>query len=117
MRFVSSNTKVYLALGATDMRKSINGLSIIVEDNLELDPFSGHLFVFCNRRRNIIKLLYWDHNGFALWHKRLEEHFFRWPKSTGDAMEIDHRQLSWLLDGLEITQLRAHRELKYMATF
>ena len=68
----SSDLKVYLALGYTDMRKAINGLSIIVED-LNLDPFSGHLFVFCNRRRKILKILYWDTNGFCLWQKRLEK--------------------------------------------
>jgi len=68
--------RVFLAVGSTDMRKSINGLSILVEQAMDLDPFNGDLFVFCNRRRNMIKILYWDHNGFALWHKRLEKHLF-----------------------------------------
>ena len=75
----SDNIKVYLALGHTDMRKSINGLSILVSEYMELNPFSGHLFVFCNRRQNMIKVLYWDRNGFCLWHKRLEKHSFNWP--------------------------------------
>jgi transposase len=73
------STRVYLVLGNTDMRKAINGLSILVESHLQLDPFSGHLFVFCNRRRNILKILYWDRNGFCLWQKRLEKHDFKWP--------------------------------------
>ena len=68
------------AMGETDMRKSVNGLSLIVSDMLDLDPFSGHLFVFCNRRRNILKILYWDRNGFCMWYKRLEEDRFRWSR-------------------------------------
>jgi transposase len=108
-----ANTKVYLAAGITDMRKAINGLSMLVEDQLELDPFSGHLFVFCNRRRNMIKILYWDLNGFCLWHKRLEKHRFRWPESREQVLRLDPRQLSWLLDGLEIRQSRAHGRLSY----
>ena len=108
-----ANTKVYLAAGITDMRKAINGLSILVEDQLELDPFSGHLFVFCNRRRNMIKILYWDRNGFCLWQKRLEKHRFSWPESWDQILKLDHRQLNWLLDGLEVRQSRAHSRLSY----
>ena len=63
---VPSDVKIYLALGATDMRKSINGLSIIASEHMELNIFSGHLFVFCNRRRTILKILYWDQNGFCV---------------------------------------------------
>lgn len=113
MVLASANTKVYLALGNTDMRKAINGLCMLVEDRLELDPFSGHLFVFCNRRRNIVKILYWDRNGFCLWYKRLEKDVFRWPQSEADVWQVDHRQLSWLLDGLEVRQARAHKPLNY----
>jgi transposase len=113
MVIASANTKVYLALGHTDMRKAINGLSMLVEGRLELDPFSGHLFVFCNRRRNIIKILYWDRNGFCLWYKRLEKDVFRWPESAEEVWHIDHRQLAWLLDELEIRQARAHNRLSY----
>jgi len=108
-----ANTKVYLAAGYTDMRKAINGLSMLVEEQLELDPFSGHLFVFCNRRRNMIKVLYWDRNGFCLWQKRLEKHRFRWPESWDQVVHLDQRQLNWLLDGLEVQQGRAHSRLSY----
>jgi transposase len=104
--------RVFLAPGFTDMRKSINGLSVLV-DNLELDPFSGHLFVFCNRRQNILKILYWDRNGFCLWHKRLEKHHFNWPRSIADVREIEPRSLGWLLDGLKLDQPMAHSSLKY----
>jgi len=111
--FLPSHTRVYLAVGHTDMRKSINGLSILVEEKLHQDPFSGHLFVFCNRRRHIVKILYWDRNGFCLWQKRLEKHFFSWPESEKQLMTIDARQLGWLLQGLSLEQIRAHGALDY----
>jgi transposase len=102
---------VYLAMGSTDMRKAINGLSILVEQAMDLNPFSGDLFVFCNRQRTIIKILYWDHNGFALWLKRLEKHHFKWPQSARDVITIEAKQLSWLLAGLDFTS--AHQQLHY----
>ncbi|RLB68853.1 MAG: IS66 family insertion sequence hypothetical protein [Deltaproteobacteria bacterium] len=104
--------KVFLAPGFTDMRKSINGLSILV-NGLDLDPFSGSMFVFCNRRQTMLKILYWDRNGFCLWHKRLERHHFSWPASVDAVMEIEPRSLSWLLDGLSLQQPLAHSSLKY----
>jgi transposase len=104
---------VYLAVGNTDMRKAINGLCILVEQAMELNPFSGDLFVFCNRTRTIIKILYWDHNGFCLWHKRLEKHRFKWPRSREEVIGIDARQLNWLLAGLDFTS--AHQRLQYAA--
>jgi len=117
MLLSSVQTKVYLAIGNTDMRKAINGLSILVQESMDLDPFSGHLFVFCNRKRNIIKILYWDRNGFCLWSKRLEKHFFRWPESSEEVMKIDQRELMWLVDGLEINQQKAHDRLSYSLLF
>jgi transposase len=117
MLLSSSQTKVYLALGNTDMRKAINGLSILVQESMDIDPFSGHLFVFCNRKRNILKILYWDRNGFCLWSKRLEKHFFRWPESSEEVMKIDQRELMWLVDGLEINQQKAHERLSYSVLF
>ena len=110
---LSEAGQVYLALGYTDMRKSINGLSILVEQALDLSPFSGDLFVFCNRQRRIIKILYWDRNGFCLWHKRLEKDRFKWPQSPDEVVAIDQRQLQWLLAGLDIAS--AHRQLYYQA--
>ena len=104
---------VYLALGNTDMRKSINGLSIMVEQAMGHNPFSGDLFVFCNRHRRIIKILYWDRNGFCLWQKRLEKDRFKWPQSAAEVITIDQRQLQWLLSGLNIAD--AHRQLYYQA--
>jgi len=117
MLLSSAQTRVYLAIGPTDMRKAINGLSILVQEILELDPFSGHLFGFCNRKRNIVKILYWDRNGFCLWSKRLEKHFFRWPESRDDVMKIGQHELMWLMDGLEINQQKAHDKLSYSVLY
>ena len=111
------HTRVYLALGATDLRKEINGLSILVEGTLSLDPFSGHLFVFCNKRRSTVKTLYWQRNGFCLFQKRLEKERFRWPETKEQVMEIGVRDLSFLLEGLDFTTLRPHRELRYSTLF
>jgi len=108
-----SGVKVYLALGNTDMRKSINGLSILVESQFDLDPFSGHLFVFSNRRKSIMKILYWDRNGFCLWQKRLEKERFQWPERSEDVMMIEERELRWLMEGLELKQDKAHKRLSY----
>jgi transposase len=103
--------RVYIALGATDMRKSINGLSILVEEQFELDLFSGSLFAFCNRKRDIVKILFWAENGFCVWMKRLEEDIFRWPDSEEEIVEVNQAALGWLLNGLDLDQ--AHQRLLY----
>jgi len=108
-----SDVRVYLAPGVTDMRKAINGLSILIQEQLKLDPFSGHLFAFCNRKRDIIKVLYWDQNGFCLWQKRLERERFRWPVSREDILRLDMRELLWIIDGLSIPPQEAHVKLQY----
>lgn len=105
--------QVYIAAGVTDMRKSINGLSILVTSQLELDPLSGHLFCFCNRKRDIIKILYWDRTGFCLWHKRLEQDRFQWPDAEEEVLNIQGHELSWILDGLPLEQHQAHQNLSY----
>ena len=111
---LGTNTKVYLATGATDMRKAINGLMVLVQDVLEADPFSSHLFVFCNRLRDKIKILYWHTNGFWLFYRRLEKQRFWWPGAGENAaIEISTRELSWLLEGLDITRVEAHKAANY----
>lgn len=110
-----SNTKVFLALGTTDMRKSINGLSIIASEQMSQDIFSGNLFVFCNRKQTILKILYWDKNGFCLWQKRLEKDRFKWPETQDEVINIGPRELYWLIAGLNINQ--AHKPLKYSTIF
>lgn len=111
MNLLPNHTKIFLAVGPTDMRKSFNGLSLLITDNYDLDPFSGNLFAFCNRRRDIIKILFWNDNGFCIWHKRLEKDRFCWPNSELEVIDIDSRQMSWLLAGLEID--KAHQRLLY----
>jgi transposase len=107
------NAQVYLALGVTDMRKSINTLAILVEEQMQHNPLSGFLYAFCNRKRDIVKVLYWDRNGFCLWEKRLEKDRFCWPESSEEVMDLTHRELLWLIDGMPIPPRRARRELSY----
>lgn len=106
------NFRVYLATGVTDMRKSIDTLAVLVSERLDMDPLSGHLFGFCNRKRDTIKILYWDRNGFCLWHKRLERDRFHWPENESETRLISARELAWLLDGLVIEQ-SAHKAIRY----
>ena len=112
-----SGVDVYLVLGTTDMRKSINGLSFIVSEVLEEDLYSGNLFAFCNRTKRIIKILYWERNGFCVWYKKLDRDRFLWPKDQIEVKQISNRQLSWLLDGLKLEQPHAYKQLSFSAAF
>lgn len=113
MFFRGAPSQIYLAIGSTDMRKSINGLSIIVAEQLGHDPLSGRLFCFCNRKRSIVKILYWDMTGFCVWKKKLEKDRFKWPQSEEEVISVETRELFWLLDGLSLGQADAHRQLHY----
>lgn len=104
--------RVYLACGATDLRKSIDGLAALVKEGFELDPFSCCLFVFCNRQRDKLKILQWEHNGFWLHYRRLERGKFQWPAENPTPLAISLRELRWLLDGLCLKQPKAHHEVK-----
>lgn len=104
--------RVYLACGSTDLRKSIDGLAVLVKEGFELDPFSPCLFVFCNRQRDKLKILQWDHNGFWLHYRRLERGKFQWPTEANSVpLSISRRELRWLLDGLSLKQRQAHPEV------
>ena len=103
--------QIWLAPGATDMRKSIDGLAGIAQFVIRQDPLGKHLFVFCNRHHNRLKILYWDQNGYWLFYKRLEKGTFKWPANNNESICITRRQLSWLLQGLAIEQKQAHRPL------
>lgn len=104
--------EVYLALGATDLRKSIDGLALIVQEKFKLDPFSKSLYVFCNKKRDKIKILEWDTSGFWLHYKRLEKDRFKWPEDiAGTHISIDERSFRWLLDGLTIKEKFAHQPI------
>jgi transposase len=95
--------RVYLACGATDMRKQINGLAAIVECSFKLDPFDGALFVFCNKSRNLIRILEWDIDGFWLHTKRLEKGHIKWPAPGEEAtMVLTGEELTYLLSGTRV---------------
>lgn len=105
---------VHLHKPAIDFRKSINGLVSLVSESLDLSPFDKALYVFSNRQRNRIKILYWDNNGFCLWYKRLEEEKFKWPKPNESQMiTLTPEQFAWLLRGLDISKLTPHRVKTY----
>jgi transposase len=107
-----STEQVYLASGFTDMRKSINGLSIIVSEQLDFNPYNGSVFVFCNRGRDKLKILYWEHNGFWLAYRRLDKGKFKWPtQSDSDVISLSLRELQWLLAGLSFVQKQAHTRI------
>ena len=107
-------TKIFIHKASVDFRRSINGLSEIVQSEMQLDPFAQYLFVFGSRDRRKIKMLYWNRTGFALWMMRLEEAKFPWPrKLEGDVIEIKARELEWLLDGYEFWKMKPHQTLKY----
>ena len=107
-------TEIYLCREPVDFRKGINGLSILVESTLALSPFSHALFVFINRQRDKIKILYWERSGFCLWQKRLEKERFKWPKHMmGDVISLNDQQLDWLLDGYDLKVMKPHAELTF----
>ncbi len=108
------SVEVYLYRGVVDMRKSIDGLSAIVEQELGLSPFTAALYVFCNRRRDKIKVLYWERAGFVLWYKRLEKERFPWPRrEADDVVQMTGRELNWLLDGIDLFRVKPHEDLSY----
>jgi transposase len=104
---------IYLAQGVTDLRKGIDQLSAAVQNTLDISPFEDALFIFCNKSRDKIKILYWDKTGFWLLNKRLEEGKFQWDRKASGALSITHQQLRWLLEGLSIHQKKAHKTLYY----
>src|SRR5512145_1316928 len=99
-------TQVFLVSGATDMRKSFNGLMAIVENDLKRDLLSGHLFVFSNRQRNRIKVLFWDRTGLWVCAKRLERGTFAWPTGSEAAMEMTATELALILGGIDLKETR-----------
>ena len=108
---LSSVGEVYLACGRTDMRKSIDGLAAIIEQQFRMDPFTRTLFLFCGRRADRIKGLLWEGDGFLLIYKRLESGRFQWPRDSSEARRITPQQLRWLMEGLSIEQKTAIREV------
>ncbi len=107
--------QIYLAKGPTDLRKSINTLAMVVQASFEMDPYDKNLYVFCNSRRNRLKILQYDRNGFWLYYKALDSGKFAWPGETDGVMELTQDELEWLLHGLSLVDRQAmtKSEAKY----
>ena len=103
--------KVYIACGYTDLRRGIDGLANLVQQQFQLDPFTNTLFLFCGRRRDRIKGLYWEGDGFVLVYKRLERGSFQWPRNGNEARQLTEQQYRWLMEGLSVEQPKAHKPI------
>lgn len=106
---------IWIACGYTDLRKGIDGLSLLVQKNFELDPFSNSLFLFCGKRNDRIKALLWEGDGFVLLYKRLEHGRFQWPRTQAQALSVTPQQFRWLMEGLYIEQPKALKRCGSMA--
>ena len=106
MLSLPSALHIFLAVQPADMRKGFDGLAQLVREPIARDPLSGHLFVFRNRRRDRLKILYWDRDGFALWYKRLEKGTFRFPESRADSVEVTPAQMAAVLEGIDLSRAR-----------
>jgi transposase len=115
--WLTGNLQIWLFSKPTDMRKSIDGLSVIVSDQLEKNPCGPEVFVFYNRGLDKLKVLYWDKNGFCLWYKRLEKGRFLLPRLEEQAYCLTAEQLRWLLDGLRIEELKGNPSLSYQTFY
>jgi len=116
MLSIVSGTKIFMAADPTDMRKGFDALQGLVTSSLEKDPLSGHLFLFINRRRDKLKILYWDRDGLAIWYRRLEEGTYQVPAISKDqkSVELRSEELTMLLRGIDLSSVR--RRKRYAAT-
>ena len=103
--------KIFIRPGQTDLRKAVNGLSVIVQETMKQDPFSGNVYLFCNSEKKLIKAVYWDKTGFWLSQKRLEKEKFPWPQTSEEALQLTSEELVMLLKGIDF--FKAHKELFY----
>ena len=101
--------KVYIACAYTDLRKGIDGLASMLQQQFQSDSFTNTLSLFCGRRRDRIKGLYWEKDGFILLYKRLERGAYQWPRNENEARSLTPQQYRWLMEGLKIEQPKAHR--------
>ena len=108
---IAKDKRIFVRLGFTDMRKQINGLSVIVQELRPEGPFDGSYYVFCGKTRRVIKVLYWDANGFCLWHKRLERDNFPWPKAGDELTELTRQQIRLVLRGIDVWS--EHQSINY----
>lgn len=106
--------RVFLCTSPTDMRKGFDTLAVLVRDGLGYDPLSGHLFMFVGRRRDRLKILYWDRDGYALWYKRLEQGTFRMPVAKPDSASIELKasELAMLLEGIDLRSIKRRKRFR-----
>ena len=109
--------EIYLCVEPVDFRRQINGLATLVQDELEMSPFSAQLFGFTNRRRNQCRLLYWERSGFVMWQKRLVKERFAWPRGDDTVVTLSTTQLNMLLDGYDIWRVHPHQTLHYASMY
>jgi transposase len=114
MLTIATQTRIFIALHATDMRKGFDGLSGLVSDTLKQDPLSGALFLFVNRRRDRMKVLYWDGDGLAIWYRRLEQGTFQIPASSDqlNAIEIRSDEFTMLLRGIDLSSVKRRKRFQ-----
>jgi transposase len=112
MIMLPSAVRIFLCIRPTDLRKSFDGLTGLVQDCFGQDPLSGHLFLFLNRRRDRIKILYFDRDGLAIWYKRLEAGSFQMPQATQDGVELQPAQLAMLLSGIDLRTARQRKRFQ-----
>lgn len=106
--------RVYLHRAPVDMRKQIDGLAILAKEVIQQEPTSGAVFGFINLRRNKLKLLVWERNGFIVWYKRLERDKFHWPRRSDEVViTLTGEQLNWLLDGYDVWRMKPHEALQF----
>jgi transposase len=103
---LTSALRIFLAVEPADMRKGFDGLSQLVRDRIAQDPLSGHLYVFRNKRRDRIKILYWDRDGYALWYKRLEKGTFRFPEAKDGRALVTPAEMAAILEGIDLGRAR-----------
>ena len=112
----SDDAAIYLHRLPVDFRKAINGLIAVVEQEMQLPLFERSLFVFCNKRRTQLKVLYWDNTGFVLWQKRLEKDKFKWPRlQGGNVIQFSHEHWRWLLRGVDVSKIKPHKTVYFQS--
>ena len=113
MLFPESGIRIWFCRQPTDMRKSFNGLSALVKNQLKENPLSGELFVFVNKRKTLMKILYFEDTGYCLWFKRLEAGVFQLPSSDGEKIQLNYTQLKLILDGIDIHKISQRKRYRY----
>ena len=106
-----TRVRIFIRPGWTDLRKAVNGLSVLIEQQMAGEPFSGNVYIFCNRERKLLKALWWERNGFWLSQKRLEKDRFPWSQTGEAAQELSGEEITMLLSGIDF--FKAHKPIQY----